>query len=172
MNDFRTSKEVGTDLWPNMPKINLKHPITEAGYVFCMSAIVRANEVLNAETFEEVYKIVDEDIYSYFVDMDTYKVVEDYGDLELLKERLLIHFYSYIIHTNYTGEIRVRGPKGDRMKRFFNAVTAEPQDAGFLAEKCELKYSVVKNHRRFDTFPERGLTKIKNGDIFRQPVDG
>ena len=57
MSDFRLSKEVGMDS-PNMPKINLKHPITEAGYDFCMSAIVRANEVLNAETFEEVYKIV------------------------------------------------------------------------------------------------------------------
>ena len=171
MSNFKPSKEVGPGI-AEMPEINLLNSISEQAYEFGVSAIIRANAVLNAETFEEVYEAVDEDIRSYWIDMDTYKRIEERGDINLLKERLIIHFYSYIIHKNYIEEVRVRGPKGDKLKSFFKAITSDPQDVDFLCDKYGLETTTVKNHRRFDPYPERGITKIKNAKIFRQPVDG
>ena len=164
----RTSKVDGFE--KGLPKINLRNSISEHAYDFGVSAINDAHAVMNAETFEEIYSVVDGDIRSFWIDMDTYNSVEKEGDIELLKERLIIHFYSYIIHKNYTEEVRIRGPKSDKLRRFFKALTNEPQDAGVLADEYGLEDSTIKNHRRFDPYPERGITKIKNGKIFRQPV--
>ena len=166
---FKRGKEVVVSA---PPKIDLSKPIDDFDYDFCSHLFIQANEMLNAESFEEIFEIVDSNIYSYDLNLEAYRQVEEKGDIQLLKEKLIVHFYSFNLQKFYVGQVRRRGRKGNRLNRFFEAITTVPRDAYDLADELELEYTTIKNHRRFDMYPERGITKIKNGKIFRQPVDG
>ena len=178
MDRFKKSEEYGYrtkygEQTPDSPRINLLKPVTKNAYSMALHIFNRASEMLNAETFDEIYATVHEDIYWYYLDVDSYRQLEEHGNIELLKERLLVHFYSENLHLHYLDSVtRVKGRKGDKLQRFFQAVTTEPKHVWDLIEQYDLKISTVKNHRRFDPYPERGITKIKDWMIFRQPVDG
>jgi hypothetical protein len=151
------------------PRIDLCKPIDDFDYKMCELIFSKATNMLKAETFDEIYAIVDADIFSYYIDLDSYRQLEEKGDIQLLKEKLTVHYYAFNVQKFYTNQIRRRGRKGNRLNRFFEAITTVPRDAFDLADELELEYTTIKNHRRFDMYPERGITKIKNGKIFRQP---
>lgn len=166
--DTRTTVNVG----PADAYINLLTPPTSWAYHLAESTFVTAFKVMNAESFDQIRELVENDMYLLHLDMDTFDVLEKKGDIKRLKERLIVNFYCYCLHKHYIKEVRRRGRKGDRLQNFFNEVTPEPINAWELADKHALEYTTIKNHRRFDPYPDRGITKIKNKKIFRQPVDG
>ena len=164
---MRKDKDFGLLLFEG--SIDLAEPIRKQMFLTGMKGnIERAYEVLNASTVEEIDSIVSS-LGNNLIDMESYKKVSD--DIDELKDRLIVHYCSYLIHLNFVGNLQVRGPKGDKIKKFFDAITNDPQDSFDLSDEYGLEYSIVKNHRRFDPYPERGITKIKNGKIFRQPID-
>jgi len=172
MDRFKNGKQIEAER-EESPGIDLLVPVTHHAASLSEHIIRRALLMLDAKTFDEIYGVVDGDIYSFFLDMETYRELEENGDMDLLKERLIVHFYSRNLHKHYVDSVhRKKGRKGDKLRRFFKAVTTEPKHVLDLAEEYELEYTTVKNHRRFDPYPERGITKIKNWMIFRQPVDG
>lgn len=131
--------------------------------------IEEAHKVLNAKSIDELDDIVWSTRYSNYIDESTYDRMED--DINILKDRLIVNYYAHLIHSYYMEDARVTGPKSDRLRQMFNAITNEPQDAYDLADHHYIAYSTLKNHKRYDPYPERGLTKIKNGMIFRLPIE-
>ena len=58
---FKRGKEVGVS---EPPKIDLRKPIDDTDYDFCSHFIIKANEMLQAETCEEIFEIVDSCLFS------------------------------------------------------------------------------------------------------------
>lgn len=94
------------------------------------------------------------------------------GDIEMVNEKIVYWICGSLISDTYKN-IRRRGRKSNNIKGFFNKVTNVPIDPDELQERygCYLSPNVIKQHKRYDTYPERGLTKIKNGMIFRLPKE-
>ena len=160
--------------WHYEANINLLPPVTKYAQEFSSEVIINAYNVIQAKTFDEIRTLIESAEYTVpTLDWSTFETLEQNGDLQMLKERLIVHFYTYTLYKHYLNDIPRSGPKNGRLLRFFDAVTSEPVKVWDLADKYYLEHTTVKNHRRFDPFSEeRGITKIKNGKIFRQPVDG
>jgi len=139
------------------------------------------SQIVKAETIEELVNIVellnaDNSHWAVrwaYTDVAYPRDFYDGRSIELLKRQLIVNVVGKNIRELYISKKSTRGPKGDKLKQFFNAITSDPQDVEFLCEKYGIApETTAKNHRRFDMFTERGITKIKNRKIFRQPVDG
>ena len=76
---------------------------------------------------------------------------------------MIVNVISKQIKDWYSHDRSIRGSKGDRFLKFFDVVDEEPKDWRELAAEYFLEDLTIKNHRRFDPYPERGVTKTKNG---------
>ena len=124
--------------------------------------------VITADTFDEIDEIVGtKNILNIAVNEEEYREV---SDIEHMKSILVTNLYARLISHLYHQTLQPKGPKSDRLRRFFRAITTEPQDSYDLADRHYIAYTTLKNHRRYDPFPEKGITKIKDGKIYRQPV--
>ena len=96
---------------------------------------------------------------------------------EDLKTRLLVNIVAERISYMYKREQSVQGPKTDRIRRFFDSITEQPQDYYMLCELFNVSEDTVKNIGRYDAFKYRGKVKTKTDRttktkmIFRLPVD-
>jgi len=154
-------------------KIYLNEPVRDERYHHHVLFLSRlAVEIADAKTKDELKEILCRinqgraiaTSLSRWIDMGSFERVDD---LDLLKQRILVNVIGYRMHLKYTSVKSATGPKSDRLRRFFDSITNDPQDVYDLADQFQLAYSVIKQHKRYDTFPERGQTKIKKGMIFR-----
>ena len=124
--------------------------------------------VITADSLEEIDEIVGtKNILNIAVNEKEYREI---SDIEHMKSVLVTNLYARLISHLYHQTLQSKGPKSNRLRMFFRAITTEPQDSYDLADRYHIAYTTLKNHRRFDPFPEKGITKINNGKIYRQPV--
>ena len=122
--------------------------------------------VLTSDTKEQLAEVVFDKLCPLWLLLDK-KQFDEIDDVEVLKERILVYVVGKRFADIHRKENSRKGPKTDRLRRFFNAISNEPVNAVLLAEQFLIMETTLKNHRRYDVYPERGLTKIKNGKIFR-----
>lgn len=150
-----------------MQKVNLKLGIHRKNTPISINTWIQIGHLISqATTKEELSKIVLDRVCPTWIMIDK-KQYEEISNLATLKERLIVHIVARRIKEILHKEQSIRGPKSDRMRRFFNELTTEHQDIFDVMELYGLSYNTIKNHRRYDLFPERGITKIKNDKIFR-----
>jgi len=89
-------------------------------------------------------------------------------DLTLLKERLMFYWIAENIHKYYTKEASRPGPRGDRLRRMFESINETPVHYLDVADKFNISRNILKQHRRYDTCPDRGITQIQKGMITRK----
>jgi len=133
--------------------------------------INHANKIMNSKSKDELRSIVLEGrgVMKHLID---HKTFESEDNFEELKQRLLVKLAGKKIHEFVVKELTAKGPKGNNIYRFFDAITEIPQNPFTLMEEhnCFLAENTIKNHKRYDPFREsRGHTKIKNEMIFRLP---
>jgi len=121
-------------------------------------------QLVDAKSKEEVIDLLKKSKAWKRVDKTAFKNIDD---LTLLKERLMFYWIAENIHNYYTKEVRRPGPKGDRIRRMFESIKTEPIDVRVLSEEFNVSYNIIKQHRRYDTCPEKGQTVIKKGMISR-----
>jgi hypothetical protein len=126
--------------------------------------------VFTSETKEQLADVVFDTVCPTWLMIDR-KQFDEIDDVEVLKERILVHLVSKKLADIHRKENSRKGPKTDRLRRFFDAIKNEPVNAVQLAEQFFIMETTLKNHRRYDVYPERGLTKITKGMIFRLPLD-
>ena len=123
-------------------------------------------QIMQATSKDELSNIVLDKLSPTWLIIDK-KQYNRIDDFETLKNRILVHVIGKRINQIINQERSVPGPKSDRIKKFFDELTTEPMDVDYVIERYNLASNTIKNHRRYDLFPERGLTKIKKQQIFR-----
>ena len=103
------------------------------------------------------------------------RVIESskYNDDE--KEQLLNDLYRQL--TEHHGVLPTKpkkpGRKGSKIRDAYNAITTEPQSFEDLLKTFDVSINTMRQHGRFDPFPERGKihTKTIAGStlIWREP---
>jgi len=96
------------------------------------------------------------------------RAFEKIDNLTLLKERLMFYWIAENIHKHYTKEASRPGPRGDRLRRMFESIDETPIHFRDVAEEFSISINILKQHRRFDTCPEKGITQIQKGMITRK----
>jgi len=122
-------------------------------------------ELTQCKTKEEVKDLLKRTLTWKQVDTRSFEMLDD---LTLLKERLMFFWIAENIHKHYTKEANRPGPRGDRLRRVFESIDETPIHYLDLAEKFNISKNTLKQHRRFDTCPERGITQIQKGMITRK----
>lgn len=174
-------------------KISLKTPIQRRNSAASVSQLIQlGNLIIKCETKEELFDIFkikwkeDEELPPRLyqvtrmirnrIDFNDFDQVRE---IKTLKERLIVNVIGAEINQVYRRNTAKRGPKGDNIERFFDAITQVPQnhDDILMEHTILLSYDVIRQHRRYDPYgknapkeEQRGITKIKNGMIFRQPI--
>lgn len=96
-------------------------------------------------------------------------------DFDALKEKILVNVVAERVSYYYHKEKTVMGKKDDRVKKFFAALTEEPQDFYEMLEDFGLSENTVKNFKRNDHLRHIGKPKRKKNKstgittIWREP---
>lgn len=147
--------------------VNLQEGIHKSGTIRGITAYIDIGfQVMHANTKDDLSKIVLDKLSPTWLLIDK-KQYNSINDVEILKNRILVHIIGKRINEIINQERSVPGPKSDRIRMFFNELTTEAIEIEYVIEHYKLSSNTLKNHRRYDLFPERGLTKIKNKKIFR-----
>lgn len=74
------------------------------------------------------------------------------------KEKRLFDLYTKLV--NEYGVIqpktRKRGRKGTKIHDAYDSITSTPQNLDDLLQKFDISIATMRQHKRFDPFPERG----------------
>lgn len=102
---------------------------------------------------QELWKIHRESVH--VIESNKYSVQE--------KEQRLIDLYKQLvdIHGIIEPKPKKRGRKGTKIQDAYHAVTYTPQSLDDLLQKFDVSTAAMKQHKRFDPFPERGKIHTK-----------
>jgi len=85
-----------------------------------------------------------------------------YSDEE--KEQQLDDLYKQLvnIHGQPQPKPSKRGRKGTKIHDAYDSITTTPQNLDDLLQKFDVSIGAMRQHKRFDPFPERGKIHTKN----------
>ncbi len=84
-----------------------------------------------------------------------------YSDQE--KKQLLTDLYRELteLHGELPSKPKKPGRKSTKIRDAYDAITNEPQSLNDLLTKFDVSMGAMKQHKRFDPFPERGKIHTK-----------
>ncbi len=79
------------------------------------------------------------------------------------KETLLNDLYRKLReeHGVLPAKPKKPGRKGSKIRNAYDAITSDPQSFDDLLEKFDVSINTMRQHKRFDPFPERGKIHTK-----------